>query len=180
MPSHGLRLNLTSAFESDNKYSCNDSFSDNNGSLPVTMQSSSLTTATDGHNRSQELYSAPSEGAVIAILCFSFLVFICGCLVLLLTRWTSTGQNATLVLLRSLYLSDLLMSLYAMSKMSMLLFLDRLKINFFLPESLFFTATFASTLSIVSLNVDCFIKFNRPHTYAQVSFHFFFCFSFIF
>ncbi|XP_059151078.1 lysophosphatidic acid receptor 3-like [Physella acuta] len=110
----------------------------------------------------------PQFTAIVTILCFSAFVFLCSSLVLMATRYTSGGRSATLVFLRSLCLSDILMSTYGVSKMIMLMYLDTLNINFFLPDSLFFTASLASTMSLLSLNIDCYLKLARPLKYAQM------------
>ncbi|XP_012936024.1 uncharacterized protein LOC106011337 [Aplysia californica] len=121
----------------------------------------------DPLHRSHHLPAAPTSTYAIAILSLSIVVFSSSTLVLIATRFTSGGRSATLVFLRSLCLSDILMSTYGVSKMAMLLCMEDLHVNFFLPESLFFTASLASTMSLLSLNVDCFVKLTRPLEYAQ-------------
>ncbi|CAL1534571.1 unnamed protein product, partial [Lymnaea stagnalis] len=50
----------------------------------------------------------------------------------------------------------------------MLLYITSLNVNFFLPESIFWTTSLTSVMSLLSLLFDCFLKLARPNKYTQV------------
>lgn len=100
-------------------------------------------------------------------LSLSLLTVACNLLALFLTRFAGGGQSPTMVFVRTLCVSDFLVGCYGVGKMVMFLFVDGLHINFFLPESLLFTATTAACLSLLLLNVDRSVKISAPFWYAQ-------------
>ncbi|ESO89879.1 hypothetical protein LOTGIDRAFT_164572 [Lottia gigantea] len=88
-------------------------------------------------------------------------------IVLLASKFASGGESPTLVFVRSLCVADVLLGVYGGFKMIMFFNVDILMMNFFLPESLFFTALLASGLSLLSLNIDCSIKLSQPFKYLM-------------
>ncbi|KAL8589427.1 hypothetical protein ACOMHN_021579 [Nucella lapillus] len=104
---------------------------------------------------------------VVVNLCLSTLTILANLLVLFLTKFAGGGQSPTMVFVRMLCMSDFFLGCYGLGKMLMFLFVDNLIINFFLPESLFFTATTASCLSLLLLNLDRCVKMAWPLWYIQ-------------
>ena len=104
---------------------------------------------------------------VIFILGLSLLTVVCNLLALFLTKFAGGGHSPTMVFVRMLCVSDVLVGCYGVGKMVMFLFVDGLIINFFLPESLLFTATTASCLSLLLLSVDRSLEVSAPLWYAQ-------------
>ncbi|XP_076469425.1 cannabinoid receptor 2-like [Babylonia areolata] len=104
---------------------------------------------------------------VVVTLCLSLLAILANLLVLFLTKFAGGGQSPTMVFVRVLCMSDFFLGCYGLGKMVMFFFVDDLIINFFLPESLFFTATTASCLSLLLLNLDRCVKMAWPLWYLQ-------------
>ncbi|XP_046333224.1 lysophosphatidic acid receptor 1-B-like [Haliotis rufescens] len=96
------------------------------------------------------------------ILTAAILTTMCNLIVLIASKFTSGGKSPTLVFIRSLCVSDSLIGIYGLFKIAMYMCLDKLLVNFFLAESLFFTASFASGLSLLSLNIDSCMKLAEP------------------
>ncbi|XP_067684613.1 sphingosine 1-phosphate receptor 2-like [Haliotis asinina] len=96
------------------------------------------------------------------ILTGAILTTVCNLVVLIASKFTSGGKSPTLVFIRSLCVSDSLIGIYGLFKIVMYMCLDKLLVNFFLAESLFFTASFASGLSLLSLNIDSCMKLAEP------------------
>ncbi|CAG5126722.1 unnamed protein product [Candidula unifasciata] len=169
MPCSGASLCPTSPDQAYN-YSLNEvNYSwTTNSSLPLHTETILGTHMNDAASRHH--INAMFKGSSIALtLSFCVLVSLCSTSVLLATHWMNSYRSVTFVFLRSLYVSDILMSIYGTSKMTMLLFIEQLNINFFLPESLFFTASLASTMSLIFINLDCYLKLARPLQYKQVN-----------
>lgn len=148
-------------------YSLGNETRPSNSSLGLHTESMFGTTATEAGSRHQ-IQAMFTSGSVAAILSLCVVVSLCSTTVLLATHWIKSYRTVTFVFLRSLYVSDILMSMYGTFKMTMLLYIEQLNINFFLPDSLFFTATLASSMSLIFLNLDCYLKLTRPLQYKQV------------
>ncbi|OWF44198.1 uncharacterized protein LOC110458689 [Mizuhopecten yessoensis] len=86
----------------------------------------------------------------------------CSLIVILVSRRTSLGDGATLVFVRCLCVTDILTGVCAVSKGLLLMNIDVLSVDCFLPESLFITAITACVLFLLWLNVDCFLHLNKP------------------
>ncbi|XP_041350111.1 adenosine receptor A1-like [Gigantopelta aegis] len=104
---------------------------------------------------------------IVVIMTMGSVTMTANFIVLIASKFTGGGQSPTLVFVRNLCVSDVLVGAYGIFKMIMYLFLEDLLIDFFLPESLFFTASLAYGLSLLCLNLDCFIRLSRPLHYVQ-------------
>ncbi|XP_046582317.1 adenosine receptor A2b-like [Haliotis rubra] len=101
------------------------------------------------------------------ILTAAVLTTMCNLVVLIASKFTSGGKSPTLVFIRSLCVSDSLIGIYGLFKIVMYMSMDKLLVNFFLAESLFFTASLASGLSLLSLNIDSCMKLAEPLNYGH-------------
>ena len=90
------------------------------------------------------------------------IALILNCLVLLESRYTSGGQSASLVFVRSLLVGDVLIGLFGITKAIYIEFRKDRKIDCFLSESLLITASTASAFSLLWLTVDSCLKLTRP------------------
>lgn len=90
------------------------------------------------------------------------IALVLNCLVLLESRYTSGGQSASLVFVRSLLVGDVLIGLFGISKAIYIEFRKDRKIDCFLSESLLITASTASAFSLLWLTADSSLKLIRP------------------
>lgn len=157
----------------ENVSSCNDTISSYGTTLvvvvtsPTGVSSNQTGDSTRRDDGGDDHPVSLDRAEVIFTLCLSLLTIGGNLLALFLTKFAGGGQSPTMVFVRMLCVADFFVGCYGAGKMVMFLFVDSLIINFFLPESLFFTATTASCLSLLLLNVDRGLKVSAPFWYAQ-------------
>lgn len=138
-----------------------------NVSLVKTLQeNTSNINTTDSKN----LYFGISDGAyrgVLSGICvLAGLTVISNVTILIASKYTTAGQSATLVFIRSLCFADVIIGLFGIFKGILLNHLDGVLINCFLPESLFVSASTTLSLAILWLSCDSYWRATRPLSYG--------------
>ena len=92
---------------------------------------------------------------LILIGCLSVLVFLFNVVVLVASKYTSSGKTSTLIFVRSLCVAEILMAIYGGLK-TLLSLLQPPWINCFIGESLMFTSILASLFTLFGFTVDVY------------------------
>lgn len=93
---------------------------------------------------------------------FSGIVVVVNSIVLFATKFTTGGKSSTLIFMRSLCLSDMLIGMFGLFKCVLLLNIETRVINCFLPESLFVSASTIVCLTLLWLTNDSYLRLARP------------------
>lgn len=122
-------------------------------------------------NKADELYLGVSKTAYSGVLnglcVLAAFTVVSNVIVLIASKFTTAGQSATLVFIRSLCCADVVVGLFGLFKAILLNHLDGSLINCFLPESLFVSASTALSLSLLWLNCDSYLRLTRPLVYGS-------------
>ncbi|WAR25250.1 hypothetical protein MAR_010954 [Mya arenaria] len=99
------------------------------------------------------------------ICIFSGIVIVMNCILLVASKFTTGGKSSTLIFIRSLCLSDMLIGIFGLFKCILLMNIDDRLINCFLPESLFISASTTICLTLLWLNIDSYLRLAKPLGY---------------
>ncbi|GFN88834.1 rhodopsin-like [Plakobranchus ocellatus] len=121
------------------------------------------TTLPDGNSVLEELDL--EQTLLDSILAFSILVMICSIVALLACRQPSP---ALLMHFRTLRVCDLFTAIFGASKMALVHHAREFQINFFLPDSLFFSSAFASCLTLIALHATVCLQRVRPKRFSKI------------
>ncbi|KAH3820070.1 hypothetical protein DPMN_121814 [Dreissena polymorpha] len=120
---------------------------------------SSLTTET-----SEEPLSSSFQNFLIGLFIFAGLVVVVNFVVLAASKFTTGGKSSTLIFIRSLCISDMLIGMFGMLKYALLRQTDMM-ISCFLPESVFISASTAICLTLLWMNLDSYLRLTKPLGY---------------
>ena len=107
------------------------------------------------------------SGILNGLCVLAAFTIISNAIVLIASKFTTAGQSATLVFIRSLCFTDVVVGLFGIFKAILLNHLDGVLINCFLPESMFISASTTLSLSLLWLNCDSYFRLTRPLGYGR-------------
>ena len=115
------------------------------------------------------LYGLDKEGynyILYAMCVLSSLTVAINLVILMASKFAKAGKSATMVFIRSLCISDMLVGLFGILKTIMLLSLNGRIINCFLPESVFLSSTTIMCFTLLWMNIDSYLRLVHPLHYA--------------
>lgn len=102
---------------------------------------------------------------IISIGVMGVMSLIGNSLLLILSKFASGGKSPSLVFLRSLVVSDVMIGAFGIFKALVLIDVKELLVDCFLPEALFVTASSASIFTLFGLSIDCCLRLYHPLKY---------------
>ena len=118
--------------------------------ISLTMDS----TTTSGFSPVQDRFSH-SFSIIVIIGCLSGLSFLVNLIVLVASKFTSSGRTPTLIFVRSLCVADIIMAGFG-GLTTLLATLQPVWINCFIGESLMFSSMLASIFTLFAFTVDLY------------------------
>ena len=131
------------------------------------MKNVSNATVSESKNVYFGVNKAAYQGVLSGLCVLAAFTIISNVVVLIASKFTTAGQSATLVFIRSLCIADVVTGLFGIFKAILLNHLDSIMINCFLAESLFASASTTLSLTLLWLNCDSYLRLTRPLSYGN-------------